>query len=405
MTRILLLAGLVILGTALVCGACLAYTFFSPVVFAAITPAPIEHETAPEKIELYDVDAMAARMPADRDFYAKVRDQALAAYSAQHPGELRVDPEVKASIQLAAYYLTWGDPYGERVLLDLADIEADADHHGCDNRMLCNLQTDGWDENHYPDKESRAVELDNEILSEQFDKAPDAFKLWGAQTAIITTVEYNADANTIGKNPPSMQLIPKLLEMWKGAFIGLIKDKAPDHVLYGMPDALLDGCKGDQATMDFVIAAIGQAFNEAGSDNSIRVALDGDYCVTAAWAARGGGYADTVSNSQFQSFGERLDDAQRLLETAFDKYPNEVHIPVLMIKVAMGKSLDRNTMETWFQRAIKINPNYYGAYLAKEWYLQPRWLGNVEDEWAFDQECVATQDWPHAVPMVMAEGL
>jgi hypothetical protein len=76
-----------------------------------------------------------------------------------------------------------------------------------------------------------------------------------------------------------------------------------------------------------------------------------------------------------------------------------------MITVAIGAQLDRDTMEMWFQRVIKADPNNYTARANKAYYLQPRWYGTVDDEWKFSQECAATQNWPHKIPLVLTTAL
>lgn len=105
-------------------------------------------------------------------------------------------------------------------------------------------------------------------------------------------------------------------------------------------------------------------------------------------------------------YEERLQQAQQVLEAGYAKFPLESNISKLMIRVAMGETLDRSTMEMWFQRAIKADPNNFGAYAAKMYYLQPRWYaGNGTEVWKFSQECIATQNWSANIPMALAEGM
>jgi len=398
MIRILFLAGIVLVGTAAVCSLYLGFSMFT--MSSAATPAP-EHP----KIALYDVDAMAARMTKDKNYYSKVRDDALSFYARQHPASAPYNEEAKMVIRLAAYFVTWGDFYGERVLLDLADIEQQAENKGLHEPLFCNLQMDGWEDSSHPSTEGGAVEECNEMTEVAKDAFPTVLKFWGYESAILATLQFNDAAGTTHKNPPSMQKVPHLVSLWGECLKQLIADKAPDHVIFDMPMHLMEGCESDENTLNQIIAAIDRAYNEAGVDVGGRLALDGDYFTRMAWAARGSGYANTVSNSQFETFGRRLQQAQLVLEAAYSKYPNEPRIPVLMLVVALGGSLDAGTVEMWFQRAIKADPNFYNAYQTKEWYLQPRWFGNVDDEWKFIQQCIATQNWANKVPMVIAPGL
>jgi hypothetical protein len=396
---------MVLVGTVLVCGIYVAVLANSAGDGSMPAGPKSTFFWSPENIAVYDVDAMAGRMPSDRDYYAKVRDAALALYSNRHPNPAPYDERAKTAIRLGAYYLTWGDFYGENVLLDLVSFEETAEHAGCGDHMLCNLDTDAWDDNHFPDTEAIEVKLCNDMIAPVEDQAPAAFRLWGAQTAIISTLNYNGKKQTLRLNTPSMQLLPKVISHWEKALAELIRNKAPSHLIYSMPYTLMENCKCDEATMGMVIAAIDQAYNEAGVDSGLRVALDGDYFMAMAWAARGSGYADTVSDRQAVVCAERVQGGRQILEDAFLKYPNEPSICTEMLSVAIGNSLDRATMETWFQRAIKANPNSYLAYGNKALYLQPRWYGSPDDEVAFARECVNTQNWTFKIPMVLASAL
>jgi tetratricopeptide (TPR) repeat protein len=403
--RIFILGGVVLAGTALVCGLYIAVLEFTQ-NNAAVQPGEAGSLSwSPENIAIYDVDAMASRMPSDKDYYAKVRDDGLAFYSSHHPKPAPYDERARAAIRLGAYYMTWGDFYGENVLLDLVSFEETAEHAGCSDRMLCNLDTDAWDDNHFPDTDALEVKLCNDMLSAEVSQSPAAFRLWGEQTAIISTLNYNDKKQTLQLKTPSMQLLPKAISRWEQSLAELIKDKAPAHVIYSLPYHLLDNCKCDEATMGLVIAAIDQAYNEAGVDSGLRVALDGDYFIDLAWAARGSGYANTVSDRQAAVCTERLQKAQQILEEAFSKYPNEPAISTEMLSVAIGNSLDGDTMETWFQRALQADPNNFLAYANKALYLQPRWYGTVDGEVNFVRTCVDTQNWTFRIPMVLASAL
>ena len=207
------------------------------------------------------------------------------------------------------------------------------------------------------------------MLNEAKSDSPTAFKLLGLETAALATLQYNADY------PPhigtaSMQKLPEMISLWEQCLAQLIKDKAPAELTCDLPIKFLNGCESDEPTMNLVIAAIDQAYNEADSDVATRVLLDGEYFTEMAWAARGSDYANTVSDSQFHTFDDRLVQARKILEDAYAKYPNE---PVFRAANSgrRGGSMDRATMELWFQRAVKNHSDFFKGYAAKEWYLQP----------------------------------
>jgi hypothetical protein len=66
-------------------------------------------------------------------------------------------------------------------------------------------------------------------------------------------------------------------------------------------------------------------------------------------------------------------------------------------------------MEKWFRRAVSANPIHFrdvgslDAYVAKLYYLQPKWFGSVEDCLAFGRECAATHDYRDGVTSVLID--
>jgi hypothetical protein len=195
------------------------------------------------------------------------------------------------------------------------------------------------------------------------------------------------------------------MSQWEQVYAQLDQEKAPASTLWNRAANVLEFCQRSDDTIGVAIGAIDQAYNETGTASGLRLALDGDYYIKWAWVARGGGYANTVNDQQWQLFGQRLKQAQQILEAAYAQYPDEPAISNMMLTVALGESLDRDTMETWFQRAIKADPNDYTAYSSKIWYLQPRWYGNATEVWKFGQECAATQNWAYKIPMALTDGL
>jgi hypothetical protein len=379
--------------------------FASSTGIAALPAAPTPNPPQPTLIDLYDVDAMAARMPRDKDYYQKLRDDLLALYSSRHPAPAPYDDQAREVLRLAAYDMTWGDFYREGVMHDLTRFALAAAHGGCTDPMLADLYFVGRLSVHNPDTDERAVDIANALMSDAGRQSPSALRLWEIESAVHAILGANLNAKTQNLQSPGMQLLPKLISLWEQALAEMIKDKASNSVIYYHVTTLFDGCQNSESTLDLASAAVDQAYNETGAASGLRLALDGDYYITSAWAARGGGYANTVSDQQAQLFAQYLEQARQILEPAYAKYPDEPAISNLMITVAIGASLDRDTMEMWFQRAIKADPNDYAAYLNKAYYLQPRWYGTVDDEWKFSQECAATQNWPHKIPLVLTTAL
>ena len=105
--------------------------------------------------------------------------------------------------------------------------------------------------------------------------------------------------------------------------------------------------------------------------------------------ARGGGYADTVSDDSWRLLKERIQKAYSLL---MDKPANgEDDCAVryeLLLSIAKVEGWPRLQFEKIFNEAISFEPSYANYYLRKAEYLQPRWYGE-EGEWQqFAQQAV-----------------
>ena len=84
-------------------------------------------------------------------------------------------------------------------------------------------------------------------------------------------------------------------------------------------------------------AAVCEILHNAGpSYQWLALVLDGERHITAAWQARGGGYANTVTEKGWQGFGENLAEARKVLPQAWKLQPDFPMAPCLMMKVSSG---------------------------------------------------------------------
>jgi len=133
--------------------------------------------------------------------------------------------------------------------------------------------------------------------------------------------------------------------------------------------------------------------------------IKGVFYTAYAWTARGSDFADKVKEDSWPIFSERLKKAESVLIPAIEKFPNDPYLSGEMLTVVLGKQEDRNTMESYFKKAVAADPTYLTAYIEKMWYLAPRWYGTPQDVLAFGAECLKTDDWKHRIPYVMAKGI
>ncbi|PYJ85659.1 MAG: hypothetical protein DME22_08200 [Verrucomicrobia bacterium] len=136
---------------------------------------------------------------------------------------------------------------------------------------------------------------------------------------------------------------------------------------------------------------------------SVSWLLKGQFYIKYAWAARGGGYANTVSQEGWRLFSERLAAAETALAQAWELNPKDPRTAVKMMWVELGQGRGRSRMELWFRRAMELDPNSYDACNTKLLYLEPKWHGSIEEMLKFGRECVESKEWSGHVPLVLAD--
>ena len=97
------------------------------------------------------------------------------------------------------------------------------------------------------------------------------------------------------------------------------------------------------------------------------------------WNARGGGYANTVSDSGWKLFGERLQNAGDVLKQAAalkEKCPEWTRAAQT---VAMGLGASRSEYMKMVDDAIRAEPTFGGYYEGACFWLLPRWYGQTGD--------------------------
>jgi hypothetical protein len=122
-----------------------------------------------------------------------------------------------------------------------------------------------------------------------------------------------------------------------------------------------------------------------------------------AWAARGGGYANTVTSQGWKMFAQGLATAENALTNAWRLNPNDPRIAVKMMTVELGQGRGRDRLELWFHRAMQADPDDCDACEAKLYYLEPKWYGSAPEMLAFGRECVANKQWGGHVPLVLVD--
>lgn len=116
-----------------------------------------------------------------------------------------------------------------------------------------------------------------------------------------------------------------------------------------------------------------------------RVALADAY-LGYAWFARGGGYANTVSESDWELFHSRVGQAANTLKEAQNLSAKCPHFYFVTLLVGRAEGWPMDAMREVFERAIAFEPSYYHYYREYTINLLPRWSGEPGDAEAFAEE-------------------
>lgn len=95
-----------------------------------------------------------------------------------------------------------------------------------------------------------------------------------------------------------------------------------------------------------------------------------------AWKARGSGWANSVSEDGWRVMGERMNEAETVLNSVETKTPDWYSAAQL---VALGQSWSNKKYDRMMQECQLKYPDYDSVILAKSYWLQPRWNGEEGD--------------------------
>ncbi len=142
------------------------------------------------------------------------------------------------------------------------------------------------------------------------------------------------------------------------------------------------------------------------ADQWIVNVFGGRHFIRAAWDARGGGWAAEVKDKGWRGFEANLDRARECLTMAWKIAPNLPEAPSDMITVTMGQgNRGKETLRTWFDRAVEAQFDHIDAYNKLFHALMPRWHGSHEEMLALGIECFQTGRYDTSVPYQLVYSL
>ncbi|MGH7939966.1 MAG: hypothetical protein ACREFR_02705 [Limisphaerales bacterium] len=274
---------------------------------------------------------------------------------------------------------------------------------GCDDPMVRYLFVKySPDQTNSP--ETFADQLCDVALQMQKSSYPPIRKFYAAQRA-VDQLFYAYGYNTNHELPP---MCPKMMALVGPDLLSALHDKSmPATEAFDACDAILASIKG-QGIPDF--SAYSQAYNAIKGlmfqnwPNAYTTwLLKGEAYVQLAWAARGTGYANTVTPEGAKLFSQRLAIAENALTNAWRMNSNDSRIADHMLEVELGQGEGRDRMELWFNRAMALNPDDYDACATKLLYLQPKWYGSIDDMLEFGHECATNTQWGGNVPLILLD--
>lgn len=111
-----------------------------------------------------------------------------------------------------------------------------------------------------------------------------------------------------------------------------------------------------------------------------------------AWQARGGGYADTVTERGWQLFRERLAASRKVLLEARSLDEKDPYWWMEALTVALGQGWDAEQYKVLVDEAHAFEPQFWGYDTSRAYSLLPRWHGEPGDWEAFAEETAARPD-------------
>jgi len=149
-----------------------------------------------------------------------------------------------------------------------------------------------------------------------------------------------------------------------------------------LPEAFYDGLieigHADEARYQQKMDAL-KAWMQARPDSPIPKVAMAKVLTNYAWFARGGGFADSVSQQAWKDFGDRLQEGREYLEQASDKRQNCSSWYCAMTVIALGQSWDHDAYFKMVNEEFARKPAFVELHGHVTNYLLPRWFGSNDE--------------------------
>jgi len=139
-------------------------------------------------------------------------------------------------------------------------------------------------------------------------------------------------------------------------------------------------------------------------DPWIRAMVQGLWHLKTGWAARGYGWASSVTEDGWRQFSEEIAKARESFTQGHALHPEFPEAAAQMITVAMASCGEIDQRE-WFERAVSAQFDYRPAHDKLLWALRPRWGGSHQEMYQLGLECLNTGRFETEVPCVYLRAL
>jgi hypothetical protein len=148
-----------------------------------------------------------------------------------------------------------------------------------------------------------------------------------------------------------------------------------------------------------------QSLRAANADAWITDILEGEYHISAGWAARGTDWANNVTDEGWKTLHAELVQSRRCFHDAYRLQPKFPEAAVGMIGVCTGDPAPGESLRGWFDRAVAAQIDYNVAYSRYLNAILPRWFGSHELMYQFALECADSGRYDTDVPLYFQQVL
>src|SRR5262249_52866439 len=113
------------------------------------------------------------------------------------------------------------------------------------------------------------------------------------------------------------------------------------------------------------------------------------YWKSYAWAARGSGFANTVSEKGWELFRERISRARQALEESESDTGDNPLWHSVDVALALDEGRPERAQQAKYNDAVKREASFLSSYYAFATHLAPRWGGGIEEYRKFVDDAVA----------------